>query len=161
MWVSAATAAIGRLDPNSNYARPQPHSRAKSFIRLMKALAKLRILVAVWLLVGGLAVANACGGAGAQPAGSTEITLTEYKVSPSDVSVNAGRVTLYVVNGGTGLHNLAIYDSAGRIMAETAVLSVGDSSVLTVGNLKPGSYKMMCEGAGHMELGMSGNLTAK
>jgi plastocyanin len=127
----------------------------------MKALAELRLPAAVWLLVGGLALANACGGAAAQPAGSTEVTLTEYKLSPAEVSVNAGRVTLYVVNSGTGLHNLAIYDSAGRIVAETAVLAVGDSSVLTVGNLAPGSYKMMCEGAGHMELGMAGTLTAR
>jgi plastocyanin len=127
----------------------------------MKVLAKLRLLVAVWLLVGGLAVASACGGVTAQPAGSTQITLTEYKLSPAGVSVNAGRVTLYVVNSGKGLHNLAIYDSAGRIVAETAVLAVGDSSVLTVGNLAPGSYKMMCDGAGHMELGMAGTLTVK
>jgi uncharacterized cupredoxin-like copper-binding protein len=126
----------------------------------MRTFATTRLLVSVLWLVGLLAVAGACNGEVVQPGGSTKITLTEFKFSPADVSVSAGKVTFYLVNSGTAFHEFGLQDSAGRIVAKTDRIQPGGSQLLTVDHLAPGSYRIVCEVAGHMESGMTGTLKA-
>jgi plastocyanin len=103
----------------------------------------------------------ACGGSGgAQPAGSTKVTLTEYKFDPSTLSVGHGKVVFFVVNGGTISHDLIVTDSSGTRVAGSELLSAGDSAVLTIDNLPAGTYTFFCDQPGHEQAGMKGTLTA-
>ena len=116
-------------------------------------------------LVAGLAVAAllvACGGGGGsgQPAGSTQVTMTEFKFDPSSISVAHGNVTFWLVNSGTTAHDMAIRDSSGKTMATSELLSAGDSKAFTVSNLAAGSYTFYCTQPGHEASGMKGTLTA-
>ena len=111
-------------------------------------------LVAVSLLAG-------CGGsAAAQPAGSTKVSMTEFKFTPSDISVPAGKVVLFLVNDGNGTsHDLVIRDSTGKTVARSELVSSGDSFVFTVDSIAAGSYTIVCDQPGHEASGMKGTLT--
>jgi len=104
----------------------------------------------------------ACGGGGrvGQPAGSTKVTLTEYKFDPSTISVNHGKVVLFLVNGGTISHDLIVTDSSSHRMAGSELISAGDSFVLSIDNLPAGTYTFFCDQPGHEQAGMKGTLTA-
>jgi len=112
--------------------------------------------------IGLLAVVMlaACGGSsGGQPAGSTKVTLTEYKFDPSTVSVTHGKVVFFLVNGGTISHDLVVTDSSGNRMGASELISAGDSAVLTIDNLPAGTYTFFCDQPGHEQAGMKGTLT--
>jgi len=110
-------------------------------------------LVAIFLLA-------ACGGSsGGQPAGSTKVTLTEFKFDPSTISVTHGKVVFFLVNGGTISHDLVVTDSSGNRMGASELISAGDSAVLTIDNLPAGTYTFFCDQPGHEQQGMKGTLT--
>ena len=111
-------------------------------------------LAAVALLV-------ACGGSGGggQPAGSTQVTMTEFKFDPSTISVAHGSATFWLVNSGTTAHDMSIRDSSGTTVATSELLSAGDSKAFTVSNLAAGSYTFVCTQPGHEQSGMKGTLT--
>ena len=110
-------------------------------------------LVAMFLLA-------ACGGSSAgQPAGSTKVTLTEFKFDPSTISVAHGKVVFFLVNGGTISHDLVVTDSSGNRMGASELISAGDSAVLTIDNLPAGTYTFFCDQPGHEQQGMKGTLT--
>jgi len=110
-------------------------------------------LAAIFLLA-------ACGGSsGTQPAGSTKVTLTEYRFDPSTISVTHGKVVLFLVNGGTISHDLVVTDSSGKRMGASELISAGDSAVLTIDNLPAGTYTFLCDQPGHEQAGMKGTLT--
>ena len=109
--------------------------------------------IAVALLAG-------CGGASpAQPAGSTRVTLTEFKMDPGTVSVGSGKVVFYVVNAGTTSHDMIIRNSANLRVAGTGLLSAGDSVIFTIDNLPAGTYTYFCDVTGHDASGMHGTVT--
>ena len=111
-------------------------------------------LAAVALLAG-------CGGnSPSQPAGSTKVTMTEFKFDPADINVSGGKVVFFLVNSGTTSHDLAIRDSSGNRVAVSELVSAGDSSVFTVDNLPAGKYTIACTQPGHESSGMKGTLTA-
>lgn len=111
-------------------------------------------LVAVALLA-------ACGGASSsQPAGSTAVTMTEFKFDPSTITVAHGSVTFWLVNSGTTAHDMSIRDSSGKTLATSELVSAGDSKAFTVSNLAAGSYTFVCTQPGHEASGMKGTLTA-
>jgi len=111
-------------------------------------------LVALTLLAG-------CGGSTtAQPAGSTKVSMTEFKFTPSDIQVPAGKVVLFLVNDGNGTsHDLVIRDSTGKTVARSELVSSGDSFVFTVDSIAAGSYTIFCDQPGHESSGMKGTLT--
>jgi plastocyanin len=111
-------------------------------------------LAAVALLAG-------CGGGGgaSQPAGSTKVTMTEYKFDPADISVPHGKVVFFLVNSGNTQHDMAIRDSSNNRIAVSELVSAGDSVVFTVDNIAAGSYKIFCTQPGHETSGMKGSLT--
>jgi plastocyanin len=117
----------------------------------MKAIA---VAVAV---IGLLA---ACGGGGpSQPAGSTKVTMTEFKFDPSTISVPHGKVVFFLVNSGSTQHDMAIRDSSNNRLAVSELVSAGDSSVFTVDNIAAGTYTIYCTQPGHESSGMKGTLT--
>lgn len=110
-------------------------------------------LVAIFLLA-------ACGGSSnPQPAGSTKVTLTEFKFDPSTISVTHGKVVFFLVNGGTISHDLVVTDSSGNRLGASELISAGDSAVLTIDNLPAGTYTFFCDQPGHEQQGMKGTLT--
>ncbi|HEY8854420.1 MAG TPA: cupredoxin domain-containing protein [Candidatus Dormibacteraeota bacterium] len=116
---------------------------------------------AVVVALATLALLAGCGGsATAQPSGSTKVSMTEYKFTPSDFQVPAGKVVFFLVNDGNGTsHDLVIRDSAGKTVAKSELVSSGDSIVFTIDNIAAGSYTIFCDQSGHEASGMKGTLT--
>ncbi|HEX3508092.1 MAG TPA: cupredoxin domain-containing protein [Candidatus Dormibacteraeota bacterium] len=108
-----------------------------------------------------MALLAGCGGGAstAPPAGSTKVSMTEFKFTPSDIQVPAGKVVFYVVNDGNGTsHDMVIRDSTGKIIGKSELVSAGDSTVFTVDNIAAGTYTFFCDQAGHEASGMHGIL---
>ena len=115
---------------------------------------------AVAVALATVAVLAACGGSGSsQPAGSTKVTLSEFKFEPSSVSVAHGKVVFWLVNSGNVAHDLAIRDSSGNRIAVSELLSAGDSKEFDVTDLAAGTYTIICTQPGHEASGMKGTLT--
>ena len=86
--------------------------------------------------------------------------MTEYKFTPSDIQVPAGKVVFFLVNDGNGTsHDMVIRDSTGKTVARSELVSSGDSIVFTVDNIAAGSYTIFCDQPGHEASGMHGTLT--
>ena len=103
---------------------------------------------------------GACGGSSAaQPAGSTKVTMTEFKFDPSTISVPSGKVVFFLVNAGTSSHDMTIRDSSGATIAHSDLVSAGDSFVFTVDSIAAGTYTFFCSQPGHEASGMKGTLT--
>ena len=123
-------------------------------------MRKIAIAVASLAL---LSVVAACGGSGpSQPAGSTKVSLTEFKFDPgtaSPISVTHGKVVFWLVNTGNTSHDLQIKDSSGNAVATSELVSSGDSKEFDVDNLPAGSYTIVCTQPGHEASGMKGTLT--
>jgi len=119
---------------------------------------------AVVVAMAAVALLAGCGGgsgnAGAQPAGSTKVSMTEFKFTPSDISIPAGKVVFFLVNDGNGTsHDMVIQDSSGKTIAKSELVSAGDTTVLTVDNIAAGTYTILCDQPGHEASGMKGTLT--
>jgi plastocyanin len=101
------------------------------------------------------------GGAGAGASGSgetVEISETEYKLDPSEVTTKAGEVTFAIRNDGSADHNLEIEGDGVEEVSDT--IAGGQSTELTV-DLQAGTYEMYCAIDGHKELGMQGGVTVE
>ena len=118
----------------------------------MKAAAFALVVVALLCACGGSSGGN-------QPAGSTQVTMTEFKFDPSTISAPSGKVVFFLVNGGSVAHDLVIRDSSGNRKAGSELISAGDSSVFTVDSIAAGTYTIFCDQAGHESSGMKGTLT--
>lgn len=115
---------------------------------------------ALALGLASAALLAACGGSGpSQPAGSTKVTLSEFKFDPSDITVAHGKVVFFLVNAGNTQHDMAIRDGNNNRIAISELVSAGDSSVFTVDKLDAGTYTIFCTQQGHEASGMKGKLT--
>jgi uncharacterized cupredoxin-like copper-binding protein len=121
---------------------------------------KRRLGTAIAAALLGIAGIVGCSGNQQQPAGSTKVTMSEYKFAPSTVNVKPGKVTLYLVNGGTMNHDLVLSDKSGSVVAKSALVSPGQTTTLTIENLATGDYQFRCDVPGHDEAGMHGHLVA-
>ncbi|TMF08540.1 MAG: hypothetical protein E6I41_07800 [Chloroflexi bacterium] len=108
-----------------------------------------------------VALLCACGGSsgGNQPAGSTQVTMTEFKFAPSTLTVPHGKVIFWLVNSGSVAHDLAIQDSSNNRLATSDLVSAGDSKEFDVNDIPAGTYKIFCTQQGHEASGMKGTLT--
>jgi plastocyanin len=123
---------------------------------MMRKVAILLTLLAL------LSVAAACGGSSGQPAGSTKVSLTEFKFDPgtaSPITVAHGNVVFWLVNTGNTSHDMQIKDSSGNAIATSELITSGDSKEFDVNNLAAGSYTIVCTQPGHEASGMKGTLT--
>lgn len=81
-------------------------------------------------------------------------TLNEFSiVGPTEIA--PGPTILEVVNEGAVAHNLKLGN------AQTPDLNNGESYMLDVGNLEPGTYEITCEIPGHAGAGMTMTLVVK
>ena len=119
----------------------------------MKALAAAVATVALLAGCGG-----SSGGA-SQPAGSTKVTLTEFKFDPSTITAPNGKVVFWLVNAGSVSHDMVIRDSSSNRISGSSLISSGDQVAFTVDNLAAGTYTFFCDQAGHEASGMKGTLT--
>ena len=110
--------------------------------------------------VASVALLAACGGSSAsQPAGSTKITMTEFKFDPSTITATHGKVVFWLINSGTTQHDLAIRDSSGNRIATSELVSAGDTKEFDVSDIAAGTYTIFCTQQGHEDSGMKGKLT--
>ena len=116
----------------------------------------------------GPAKAGSAGGTGqgsaaTSPAGGAstiKISETEYKLTPSNPSVKAGKVSFEVTNDGQKVHSLEVEGSGVEAELEPE-LAPGESGTLTADVSKPGTYELYCPVDDHKDLGMEGTLTVK
>ena len=99
-----------------------------------------------------------CSGPGAtqQPA-ITTLHLSEYKITPTQLSLDAGIYTFTAVNDGAISHALLLTGNGVEGHTRDLAFSPGHSEGFTV-TLKPGTYQFFCPVDGHQGLGMQGTL---
>jgi uncharacterized cupredoxin-like copper-binding protein len=93
------------------------------------------------------------------------VHLSEYRITPQNVEVPAGRITLVARNTGRLTHNLAVVQFDRPKSGEqelmygkpTKTLFPGQTGSTTV-DLKAGKYRMVCTLANHDNLGQYGEL---
>ncbi len=105
---------------------------------------------------GGGSEAAAGGGSGGGE--QVEITATEFKFDPSEVTTGAGEVTFTLRNDGSAEHNLEVEGNGVEEVSDT--IGGGESTELAV-DLKPGTYEIYCAIDDHKGLGMEGELTVE
>jgi plastocyanin len=84
---------------------------------------------------------------------------TELAYTTKSASAPAGQVSIEFENPEALQHDVAIEDSSGKVVAQTALVSEGSTTTTT--NLKPGKYTFFCTVPGHRQAGMEGTLTVK
>jgi uncharacterized cupredoxin-like copper-binding protein len=99
------------------------------------------------------------GGATAPSPGAQTVNVseTEYKLDPSDPTVQAGTVSFKATNDGSVDHNLEVEGPEGEQELEQNI-APGESGTLTVDLSKPGKYEFYCPVDGHRGLGMEGEI---
>lgn len=100
----------------------------------------------------------ACGQVTRVHAGrAVEVSLTEYRLTPGDVSVPAGQLSILAHNYGRLTHNFVLTSGKTKV-ATTKPIPPGQSTWLFV-NLAPGSYVMTSNLFSDQALGLYGTLT--
>jgi manganese oxidase len=136
--------------------------------RTIGAIATAVVAVVALVLSGGALITSAKGSNGgsatASPAAATASTsdapssvaveLTEFAISPADLTVAAGG-SLEVANRGAIEHDLAVVDTG----VGTPMLKSGEEATLDLSSLAPGAYEVICTVPGHESGGMKGTLT--
>jgi len=110
------------------------------------------------LLLGGGAACGESAAAG-PPRGAIQVTMTEYKFTPSNLELKSGTATFYLVNSGSQQHDMVIADASGKVVARSELVYAGNTSNFTISNLASGTYVIYCDVPGHKESGMVGKLT--
>jgi uncharacterized cupredoxin-like copper-binding protein len=111
-------------------------------------------------LLAAVALAG-CAGAGANPQpGTTTLHLSEYKITPAQLSLDAGSYTFTAINDGTISHALVLTGNGVDGHTSDLAFGPGHSEGFTV-TLKPGTYQFFCPVDGHQGLGMQGTLVVR
>lgn len=138
---------------------PPPSAERRSPLVIVAAIAAVYLLgiggIIAGVIVTGGGKGTASASASAAGGSSTiDIALTEFKIG-GNLTAPAGKVVLNVANKGTVEHNLTFVSTG----AATKNLTSGTSQTLDLGDLKPGTYDVECEIAGHKDAGMKATLT--
>ncbi|MEN3273464.1 MAG: hypothetical protein V7636_2225 [Actinomycetota bacterium] len=110
-------------------------------------------------------VCDVVGDTDARPTSSLDVTLAEYSIAYEGDSAAAGIVSFVVHNEGNVEHEIAIENSAGKLIGEIEPFAAGSTCVGAY-ELAAGSYTLVCEivdedGMSHAEHGMRAQLTVK
>ena len=108
---------------------------------------------------GGSQVPSASAPAGSAPATTTAVTERDFRFDEPALSVRSG-TALEVTNAGPTVHNLAIRNSTGAVVATTSDLKPGTTETLPL-KLPAGTYPMFCSLPGHESLGLKGTITIR
>jgi Cupredoxin-like domain len=91
-------------------------------------------------------------GCGVAAVSETSVALNEFSVIPLASRLKAGTVDLSVSNSGEFSHTLVVSDSAGTVVAATALIRPGETSSLSI-HLQPGAYMFTCRIVGESDTG--------
>jgi hypothetical protein len=110
-------------------------------------------------------VCDVVGDTDAKPTSTLDVTLAEYTIKYEGDSAAAGIVSFVVRNEGNVEHEIAIENSAGKLIGEIEPFAAGSTCVGAY-ELAAGSYTLLCEivdedGMSHAEHGMKAQLTVK
>lgn len=108
-------------------------------------------------LVAAVALAGCSGSGASQQPTITALHLSEYKITPAQLSLDAGIYTFTAVNDGTISHAVVLTGNGIEGHTKDLAFGPGHSEGFTV-TLKPGTYKFFCPVDGHQGLGMQGTL---
>lgn len=106
------------------------------------------------------------GGVGSDAAAPREaectarIRLLDYKLDPAKLELSSGHHLLCAQNDGKAPHDLALRDTAKKVLGRTPVLGPDEHGQFAV-DLEAGTYTMFCTQAGHESLGMTGPVTVE
>ncbi|MGH3071211.1 MAG: cupredoxin domain-containing protein [Gaiellaceae bacterium] len=115
-----------------------------------------RVLIAAVLLLAGCGSDDGADEGSSSGGETVQITATDFRFGPADVSVEAaGETTFTLTNDGGEEHALEIEGNG--LEEETDDVPPGESATLTV-ELEPGEYELYCPIENHRELGMEGTL---
>jgi len=107
------------------------------------------------------------------------IDAKEFKFTPSEIHINAGKAKFILINSGVGAHEFVVYDASKKdvvdkaelaedeetlsknVLFEIDELDAGQSKESDIMNLEKGSYITGCHIPGHYETGMNGTLTVE
>ena len=117
-------------------------------------------------------IAAACSGGGGDGAGTgagseaaaaatakIAVTLSDFKIEPSDIQVPAGQPLEFdVSNHGQSPHTFAVVVD-GQQQA-TGEIAPGSTDTLAIDQLGVGTYNALCTIPGHEQLGMTATITA-
>lgn len=120
-----------------------------------------RLLAAA--VLAAVALSSGCGEPDSVAAGgrTVRLTLSEYRIDPQALRVEAGRVELLVRNEGTMVHRLELRTAdRTRALASSPPLRPGASARLVV-DLPPGEYVDTCPLDRHDTLGEHGTISAR
>lgn len=88
------------------------------------------------------------------------VALTEWAVALKETEVPAGKVKFTVTNDGKFSHNYVIMEGTNEVGRTSDFKNDAGPQILEV-DLKPGSYKVLCDITGHPEKGMVNTLIVK
>jgi plastocyanin len=108
-------------------------------------------------LLAALALAGCAGPGASQQPTVTTLHLSEYKITPAQLSLDAGTYTFTAINDGTISHALVLTGNGVDGQTKDLAYGPGHSEGFTV-TLKPGTYQFFCPVDGHQGLGMQGTL---
>jgi plastocyanin len=97
-----------------------------------------------------------------------QVRLDEYRIVPQNVSVREGRLRIVATNVGRLTHNLKVVKQDEEDLEErpieidgTRTAQPGESAAVTIDDLRPGEYRMICTIANHDDLGQYGRLVVE
>lgn len=131
-------------------------NRAEAIALFAIAFAAISVLTAVFAV--GIAIRAVDRAENAAPAGGgggaavATVTMTDFAFTPDAITVAAGG-SIEFVNDANQPHDFHVEDLS------TPHVDGGDSYVLDVSSLAPGTYDVWCEIPGHKDSGMTGTLT--
>jgi FtsP/CotA-like multicopper oxidase with cupredoxin domain len=85
---------------------------------------------------------------------TVDVTLSEFKISPDMISLPLSGGTLRIHNAGSMVHNFSVPE----LGLKTADIQPGATTELKVSAAAAGTYKILCEIAGHAASGMTASL---
>lgn len=139
---------------------PAPEkNRAEAIALFAIAFAAISILTAIFAVgIAARAVdrAEKGGGGGGTASGPSDVvavTMSDFAFTPSDIALPAGG-SIEFVNDASQPHDFHVEGGL-----STPHVDGGDSFVLDLSELAPGTYDVWCEIPGHKDAGMQGTLT--
>ncbi len=98
--------------------------------------------------------AESATGGGAAASAPVAVTLSEFAITPSDITVPVGG-SLALTNSGSVGHNVSI--KGANITSE--LVAAGGTATFDLSSLAEGTYDIICSVVGHADSGMKGTLT--
>jgi uncharacterized cupredoxin-like copper-binding protein len=107
---------------------------------------------------GGAASGNLPSTSPTTPGEQVKVALTDFAITPAQVTLHGGEVVFQVANKGRTPHNLSLRDGSGAVVAHTRDLDPGQFTTMTL-HLETETYSTFCSLPGHASLGMRGTVT--